>query len=86
MDLRLKRRNALHKEKTMRFCRFGDHRLGIVDPGGDTVADVSAALKVLPAQRKLLAPVANPGKISIAPVNYADHLAGWWSRCAALSV
>jgi 2,4-didehydro-3-deoxy-L-rhamnonate hydrolase len=93
----------------MRFCRFGNNRLGIVDPGGDMVADVSAALKVLPAQRyplpnhdlmianlpkvraaakrllprakktplarvKLLAPVANPGKIIIAPVNYADHL------------
>ena len=26
MDLRLKRRNALPKEKTMRFCRFGDNR------------------------------------------------------------
>lgn len=92
----------------MRFCRFGDNRLGIHDPATDTVADVSAALKVLPAQRyplpnydlmianlpkvkaaakrllararktplsrvKLLAPVANPGKILIAPLNYADH-------------
>jgi hypothetical protein len=35
---------------------------------------------------KLPAPLANPGKIIVAPVNYADHLAGWWSMCAMLSV
>lgn len=93
----------------MRLCRFNDDRLGVVDPKTETIADVSAALKLLPAQRyplpnhdllianlpkikaeakrlaprakkiplakaKLLAPVANPGKIIIAPVNYADHL------------
>ena len=93
----------------MRLCRFGEDRLGVVDPKAETIADVSAALKLLPAQRyplpnhdllianlakikaeakrlaprakkmplgkaKLLAPVANPGKIIIAPVNYADHL------------
>lgn len=93
----------------MRLCRFGRDQLGVYDPATDTVADVSAALKVLPALRyplpgydllianlakvkaeakrllprarkiplprvKLLAPVANPGKIIIAPLNYADHV------------
>jgi 2,4-didehydro-3-deoxy-L-rhamnonate hydrolase len=93
----------------MRICRFGDNRLGVYDPEDDSVADVSAALKVLPTQRyplpghdllmahlskvraeakrllprakklplsrvKLLAPVANPGKIIVAPLNYADHV------------
>jgi 2-keto-4-pentenoate hydratase/2-oxohepta-3-ene-1,7-dioic acid hydratase in catechol pathway len=93
----------------MRICRFGDNRLGVYDPADDTVADVSAALKLLPAQRyplpgydllmanlskvraeakrllprakktplsrvRLLAPVANPGKIIVAPLNYADHV------------
>jgi 2-keto-4-pentenoate hydratase/2-oxohepta-3-ene-1,7-dioic acid hydratase in catechol pathway len=93
----------------MRICRFGNNRLGVYDAADDTVADVSAALKVLPAQRyplpghdllmahlpkvraaakrllprakktplsrvKLLAPVANPGKIIVAPLNYADHV------------
>jgi 2-keto-4-pentenoate hydratase/2-oxohepta-3-ene-1,7-dioic acid hydratase in catechol pathway len=93
----------------MRICRFGDNRLGVYDPADDSVADVSAALKVLPPQRyplpgydllmanlskvkaqakrllprakktplsrvKLLAPVANPGKIIVAPLNYADHV------------
>ncbi len=92
----------------MKLCRFANNRLGVVDLAARTVADVSAALKVLPAQRyplpnhdlmiahlpkvraaarrllprakkmplsrvKLLAPVANPGKIIIAPLNYADH-------------
>ena len=90
----------------MRFCRFGDGRLGLVD--GTTVRDVTAALDVLPAVRyplpaydpfianlstvaeraramaasaparplaglKLLSPVANPGKIVAAPVNYKAH-------------
>lgn len=90
----------------MRFCRFGDNRLGLVD--GTTVRDVTAALDVLPASRyplpaydvfianldkvaeraralapgaasvplaglKLLSPVANPGKIVAAPVNYKKH-------------
>ncbi|HEV3332424.1 MAG TPA: fumarylacetoacetate hydrolase family protein [Bryobacteraceae bacterium] len=91
----------------MRFCRFGDQRLGLVE--GDTVRDVTAALEVLPccysyplpthdvlianldqvAERaralaptapslplaglKLLSPVANPGKIVAAPVNYQKH-------------
>ena len=94
----------------MRFCRFGDNRLGVYDPATDTVADVSAALKLLPAQSyplprhdlfianlpkikaeakrllkrakktplskvKLLAPIANPGKIIGAPINYVDHIA-----------
>jgi 2,4-didehydro-3-deoxy-L-rhamnonate hydrolase len=93
----------------MKLCRFGEDCLGVVDLQTETIADVSAALKLLPAQRyplpnhdllianlpkikaqakrlaprakkiplaraKLLAPVANPGKIIIAPVNYADHL------------
>jgi 2-keto-4-pentenoate hydratase/2-oxohepta-3-ene-1,7-dioic acid hydratase in catechol pathway len=93
----------------MRICRFGDNRLGIYDPADESVADVSAALKLLPSQRyplpgydllmahlpklkaemkrllprakktplsrvKLLAPVANPGKIIVAPLNYADHV------------
>lgn len=93
----------------MRLCRFGRNRLGVYDPATDTVADVSAALDVLPALQyplpgydvlianlhkvkakvrrllgsakkiplsrvKLLAPVANPGKIIIAPLNYADHV------------
>ena len=90
----------------MRFCRFGEGRLGLVE--GDTVRDVTAALEVLPAYRyplpnhdvlianldkvaeraralapqaqrlaleslKLLSPVANPGKIVAAPVNYKKH-------------
>lgn len=91
----------------MRFCRFGDGRLGVVD--GTSVRDVTAALDVLPsykyplpthdvfvanvekvkeragsllsgapslplAQTTLLSPVANPGKIIGAPVNYQKHL------------
>jgi 2-keto-4-pentenoate hydratase/2-oxohepta-3-ene-1,7-dioic acid hydratase in catechol pathway len=91
----------------MRFCRFGDGRLGLVE--GDSVRDVTAALDVLPrysyplpqhdifianleavaararAMAKdapalplesltLLSPVANPGKIIAAPVNYQKHL------------
>jgi 2-keto-4-pentenoate hydratase/2-oxohepta-3-ene-1,7-dioic acid hydratase in catechol pathway len=91
----------------MRFCRFGEGRLGIVE--GSSVRDVSAALDVLPSYRhplptydvlianldqvaerarslvpqspslpldslKLLSPVANPGKIVAAPVNYKKHL------------
>jgi 2-keto-4-pentenoate hydratase/2-oxohepta-3-ene-1,7-dioic acid hydratase in catechol pathway len=91
----------------MRFCRFGDARLGLVE--GDTVRDVTAALEILPccysyplpthdvlianldqvAERAqaiapkapslplaglhLLSPVANPGKIVAAPVNYQKH-------------
>ncbi len=91
----------------MRFCRFGDERLGLVE--GTIVRDVTAALDVLPrfsyplpqhdvfianldavAARAralakdapalsldsltLLSPVANPGKIIAAPVNYQKHL------------
>ena len=91
----------------MRFCRFGEGRLGIVE--GSSVRDVTAALDVLPSYRhplptydvlianldqvaerarslvpqspslpldslKLLSPVANPGKIVAAPVNYKKHL------------
>jgi 2-keto-4-pentenoate hydratase/2-oxohepta-3-ene-1,7-dioic acid hydratase in catechol pathway len=91
----------------MRFCRFGDGRLGIVE--GSAVRDVTAALDVLPSYRyplpdsdvlianldkvlskaraiaghspllplenlTLLSPVANPGKIIGAPVNYQKHL------------
>jgi 2-keto-4-pentenoate hydratase/2-oxohepta-3-ene-1,7-dioic acid hydratase in catechol pathway len=91
----------------MRFCRFDDGRLGLVQ--GDTVKDVTAALEVLPPARypfpqhdvlianltavadrastianvapslavdrvRLLSPVANPGKIIAAPVNYQKHL------------
>jgi 2-keto-4-pentenoate hydratase/2-oxohepta-3-ene-1,7-dioic acid hydratase in catechol pathway len=90
----------------MRFCRFGDGRLGLVE--GPNVRDVTAALEVLPACRyplpnydllianlaevsararelaphapqlrlaglQLLRPVANPGKIVAAPVNYKKH-------------
>lgn len=33
----------------MKLCRFDDNRLGLVD--GETVADVSAALDILPAVR-----------------------------------
>jgi 2-keto-4-pentenoate hydratase/2-oxohepta-3-ene-1,7-dioic acid hydratase in catechol pathway len=90
----------------MRFCRFGEGRLGLVE--GATVRDVTAALDVLPAVRyplpacdpfianlpkvaeraralapgaaaqplaglRLLSPVANPGKIVAAPVNYKAH-------------
>ena len=93
----------------MKICRFGDNRLGIVDVRTGTVADVTSALRLLPAQRypfprydllianlpkikaeakrllprakkyplskvKMLPPIANPGKIVGAPVNYADHL------------
>jgi 2-keto-4-pentenoate hydratase/2-oxohepta-3-ene-1,7-dioic acid hydratase in catechol pathway len=91
----------------MRFCRFGDDRLGLVE--GSIVRDVTAALDVLSSYRhplpthdvlianldrvaeraraiashssslplaslKLLSPVANPGKIIGAPVNYKKHL------------
>jgi 2-keto-4-pentenoate hydratase/2-oxohepta-3-ene-1,7-dioic acid hydratase in catechol pathway len=91
----------------MRFCRFGQGRLGLVD--GNAVRDVTAALDVLPTYRYplpthdvlvanleaiaarvrtiasgaptiplerlvLLSPVANPGKVIAAPVNYEKHL------------
>jgi len=91
----------------MRLCRFGDNRLGLVR--SDAVADVTAALEVLPAHRYplprhdpliahlaelrtgiaaaaeraksipltglgLFSPIANPGKIVAAPVNYKKHL------------
>ena len=91
----------------MRFCRFGDRRLGLVE--GESVRDVTAALEVLPrysyplpghdvfianldavaarartlatdapvlalSELTLLSPVANPGKIIAAPVNYQKHL------------
>ncbi len=90
----------------MRFCRFGEGRLGLVE--GAVVRDVTAALEVLPSHRyplprfdplianldrvaerarqiaasapslpleslRLLSPVANPGKIVAAPVNYKKH-------------
>jgi 2-keto-4-pentenoate hydratase/2-oxohepta-3-ene-1,7-dioic acid hydratase in catechol pathway len=91
----------------MRFCRFNDDRLGVVD--GALVRDVTAALDVLPQARyplprydllianldkvtaraqalaasaptlplasvTLRSPVANPGKLVAAPVNYQKHL------------
>lgn len=91
----------------MRFCRFDDDRLGVVD--GEVIHDVSGALNDLPplswpvpvgdhffnhlatlrpkiealvgkvpthrvAEVELLSPVANPGKIVAAPVNYQLHL------------
>jgi 2-keto-4-pentenoate hydratase/2-oxohepta-3-ene-1,7-dioic acid hydratase in catechol pathway len=91
----------------MRFCRFDEGRLGLVE--GTTVRDVTAALDVLPRfsyplpqhdifianldavatraralakdapalpldRLTLLSPVANPGKIIAAPVNYQKHL------------
>ena len=91
----------------MRFCRFGEGRLGVVE--GALVRDVTPALDVLPACRyplpthdllianlpevvarakalladaptipldtlRLLSPVANPGKLIAAPVNYQKHL------------
>jgi 2-keto-4-pentenoate hydratase/2-oxohepta-3-ene-1,7-dioic acid hydratase in catechol pathway len=91
----------------MRFCRFGDGQLGLVE--GNIVRDVTAALDVLPRctyplpqhdifidhldavtararaiakdapalpleSLTLLSPVANPGKIIAAPVNYQKHL------------
>ena len=91
----------------MRFCRFGEGRLGLVD--GTTIKDVTAALDVLPSYRYplpthdvlvanldavatrarelapgapivqrgrlvLVSPVANPGKVVAAPVNYEKHL------------
>jgi len=90
----------------MRFCRFDDNRLGVID--GAVVRDVTAALDVLPRQAypfpthdllveqidtiadrvrvlapdartfaidavTLLSPIANPGKIVAAPVNYEKH-------------
>jgi len=90
----------------MRFCRFNDSRLGLVE--GSEVRDVTAALDVLPSYRyplpaydvlianldqvaararaiapssprlplenlRLLSPVANPGKIVAAPLNYKKH-------------
>ena len=58
----------------MRLCRFGENRLGVVDPstslgaGGDQVRDVTAALDELPAYRYPLPPgdmlIANLEKIS----------------------
>jgi 2-keto-4-pentenoate hydratase/2-oxohepta-3-ene-1,7-dioic acid hydratase in catechol pathway len=91
----------------MRFCRFGEGRLGLVE--GNAVKDVTAALDILPSYRyplpthdvlvanldgvaarartiasgapsvaldrvRLLSPVANPGKVIAAPVNYEKHL------------
>jgi len=91
----------------MRFCRFDDNRLGLIE--GDTVRDVTDAADILPDVRwplphgdlfmahfdavraemervaanaptgpvkdvKLLSPIANPGKIVAAPVNYQLHL------------
>lgn len=91
----------------MRFCRFDDNRLGVVE--GDLVKDVTPVLDQLPQYRwpfphgdvfmtnfaalrpqmeamartapakpvstvRLLSPVANPGKIIAAPVNYKLHL------------
>jgi 2-keto-4-pentenoate hydratase/2-oxohepta-3-ene-1,7-dioic acid hydratase in catechol pathway len=91
----------------MRFCRYGDGRLGLVE--GTIVRDVTPALDVLPRYSyplpqhdifianleavtararalakdapllsldsvTLLSPVANPGKIIAAPVNYQKHL------------
>lgn len=91
----------------MRFCRFNDHRLGVVrdalvhdvtavldglpplrwpTPQGDhffnhfeslrprmqTLADASPGVPV--SSVRLLSPVANPGKIVAAPVNYQLHL------------
>lgn len=91
----------------MRFCRFDDNRLGVVE--GDEILDVTAALEAIPTSRypfpahdpliahlekvrelaqqlmpgatrkkvsevKLLSPIANPGKLVAAPVNYLKHL------------
>jgi len=91
----------------MKFCRFDDDRLGVVE--GDRVKDVTRVLDRLPAERwpfrrgdlfmrhfdelrpemeraaqtapsrpladvRLLSPIANPGKIVAAPVNYELHL------------
>jgi 2-keto-4-pentenoate hydratase/2-oxohepta-3-ene-1,7-dioic acid hydratase in catechol pathway len=91
----------------MRFCRFGDGRLGLVE--GANIRDVTAALDVLPTYKyplpaydvfianlervaerarsiasaspsqpaagmQFLSPVANPGKVIGAPVNYQKHL------------
>ncbi len=91
----------------MKFCRFDEGRLGLVE--GNTVRDVTVALDVLPSHSypfpqhdlfiahldavaararelardapvlpldrvTLLSPVANPGKIIAAPVNYQKHL------------
>jgi 2-keto-4-pentenoate hydratase/2-oxohepta-3-ene-1,7-dioic acid hydratase in catechol pathway len=90
----------------MKFCRFNDDRLGLVE--GEQVYDVTAATAILPDLRwpmprgdvffahldsitaemqrlrpdaaclaladvRLLSPVANPGKIIGAPVNYLLH-------------
>lgn len=91
----------------MRFCRFNNDRLGVVDQ--DVVRDITPALEVIPAYRyplpeydlfaanlgkivgrakellpnapavplasvRLLSPLANPGKLIAAPVNYQKHL------------
>jgi 2,4-diketo-3-deoxy-L-fuconate hydrolase len=91
----------------MRFCRFDDNRLGVVE--GNVIKDVTPVLDRLPQFRwpfphgdvfmqnfdmlrpemeklalsapeipvsavKLLSPIANPGKIIGAPVNYRLHL------------
>jgi 2,4-didehydro-3-deoxy-L-rhamnonate hydrolase len=91
----------------MRFCRYDDDRLGVVE--GNVIHDVTAVLDALPPLRwpmprgdhffnhldelipkmkalvgkvatknvsevNLLSPVANPGKIVAAPVNYQLHL------------
>ena len=97
----------ISSKSTMRMCRFGEGRLGLVEDA--SVRDVTAALDVLPGYRyplphfdplianldkvasrvqaiaatarpqplssvALLSPVANPGKIVCAPVNYQKHL------------
>src|SRR6266516_3635772 len=91
----------------MRFCRFGDGRVGLVEDSN--VRDVTPALDVLPVYRyplpphdvfianldrvaeraraiagtcsqlpvaglRFWSPVANPGKVIGAPVNYQKHL------------
>jgi 2-keto-4-pentenoate hydratase/2-oxohepta-3-ene-1,7-dioic acid hydratase in catechol pathway len=91
----------------VRFCRFNNDRLGVVDQ--DVVRDITPALEVIPAYRyplpeydlfaanlgkivgrakellpnapavplasvRLLSPLANPGKLIAAPVNYQKHL------------
>jgi len=90
----------------VRFCRFDDNRIGVID--GDDIVDITEIADDMPSQRwplepgdmfirhlpylvermrgmaksgarraladvTLLSPVANPGKVIAAPVNYVLH-------------
>ena len=61
----------------MKLCRFGKNQLGVVDTEAGTVRDVSAVLKLLPAQRYPLPRgdllIANLPKIKAAAAKLAKR-------------